>query len=55
MWLGCFVLAIQRLAWRGAGQTSICAAMDYSQSEIASFYAGRSVFITGATGFMGKV
>ena len=24
-------------------------------SEISGFYAGRSVFITGATGFMGKV
>jgi fatty acyl-CoA reductase len=24
-------------------------------SNIASFYEGRSVFITGATGFMGKV
>lgn len=24
-------------------------------SKIAEFYAGRSVFITGATGFMGKV
>ncbi len=31
------------------------AAMDYSQSEIASFYAGRSVFLTGGTGFLGKV
>ncbi len=26
-----------------------------AESDIASFYAGRSVFITGATGFMGKV
>jgi len=25
------------------------------ESEIAKFYDGRSVFITGATGFMGKV
>ncbi len=24
-------------------------------SELAEFYAGRSIFITGATGFMGKV
>lgn len=24
-------------------------------SSIADFYAGRSIFITGATGFMGKV
>ncbi len=30
-------------------------AMDYSYSEIASFYAGRSVFLTGGTGFLGKV
>ena len=28
--------------------------MDPTQS-IAAFYAGRSIFITGATGFMGKV
>ena len=25
------------------------------ESQIGEFYAGRSVFITGATGFMGKV
>lgn len=25
------------------------------ESSIAEFYRGRSVFITGATGFMGKV
>lgn len=24
-------------------------------SQVASFYSGRSVFITGATGFIGKV
>lgn len=24
-------------------------------SEVATFYSGRSVFITGATGFIGKV
>jgi len=26
-----------------------------TESNIAQFYAGRSLFITGATGFMGKV
>lgn len=26
-----------------------------NESQIANFYANRSVFITGATGFMGKV
>lgn len=25
------------------------------ESQIAAFFAGKSVFITGATGFMGKV
>lgn len=25
------------------------------ESHIASFYAGKSIFVTGATGFMGKV
>ena len=25
------------------------------ESKIGTFYAGKSVFITGATGFMGKV
>ena len=28
---------------------------DPADSEIATFYVGRSVLITGATGFMGKV
>ncbi len=28
---------------------------DPAESEIAAFYVGRSVLITGATGFMGKV
>lgn len=27
----------------------------HSGSEVASFYAGRSIFITGASGFVGKV
>lgn len=27
----------------------------HGSSDIAEFYRGRSVFITGATGFMGKV
>jgi FlaA1/EpsC-like NDP-sugar epimerase len=37
-------------------QTPLVAGSDLSAvSEIASFYAGRSVMITGATGFMGKV
>lgn len=27
----------------------------HNQSQIASFYKGRSVFITGASGFVGKV
>lgn len=26
-----------------------------SDSQIAAFYVGKSIFITGATGFMGKV
>ena len=30
--------------------------VDYdSRSQVANFYANRSVFITGATGFIGKV
>lgn len=28
---------------------------DQNESEIANFYANKSIFITGATGFMGKV
>lgn len=28
---------------------------EIQSSTIASFYAGKSIFITGATGFMGKV
>lgn len=27
----------------------------HKDSEIAAFYAGRSIFITGASGFVGKV
>lgn len=29
--------------------------MDDSRSEIQSFYKGKTIFITGASGFMGKV
>lgn len=32
-----------------------CTTMDESRSEIQSFYAGKTIFITGASGFMGKV
>ena len=28
---------------------------DFEMSHIGQFYAGKTVFITGATGFMGKV
>jgi FlaA1/EpsC-like NDP-sugar epimerase len=28
---------------------------EHSGSEIAAFYVGRSIFITGASGFVGKV
>lgn len=31
------------------------ASSDVDSSVIADFYRGRSIFITGATGFMGKV
>lgn len=27
----------------------------HSESQIATFYTGRSIFITGASGFVGKV
>lgn len=27
----------------------------HNESEVAAFYAGRSIFITGASGFVGKV
>lgn len=27
----------------------------HEESEVAAFYAGRSIFITGASGFVGKV
>ena len=48
-------------AWRvsfsgGRDLLTDAAAMDESsESEIARFYDGRSIFVTGATGFMGKV
>jgi len=29
--------------------------MELSQSEVAEFFHNRSIFITGATGFLGKV
>lgn len=29
--------------------------MDSRESKISNFYAGRKIFITGATGFLGKV
>jgi len=36
-------------------QTNLINMDFHSESTIGNFYNGRSVFITGATGFMGKV
>ena len=35
--------------------TSLGAMASADESEIASFYTGKCIFITGATGFVGKV
>lgn len=44
---------------RGEANSFVCAHVavgaEMASSAIADFYEGRSVFITGATGFMGKV
>lgn len=34
---------------------SVLSPQDVDSSHIARFYRGRSIFITGASGFMGKV